>query len=160
MVLKQEKDHNTMHQNEFSRMVDIKKLNSSPKEYVLSPSQEELKSLAQRFEFLSLPCVESTLLVHKIGSKVFVAGFAKGEFQKDSFSAVENFYEDIKVLIFTDKTARDFDSSRLENNTTDPWYCDVIEEEEIDIGEIVSQSISLSTMELKIGSQERVIELF
>lgn len=119
-----------------------------------------MKKLALRFGFEGLLGVESTVSLNKSGSRVFVEGHVHGEFQADAFSGVKRFEETIKVLIFTDRMAKDFDAARLEENINDPWDCELMEEETIDVGEIIAQYISLATMELEGSDQPRVIELF
>ncbi len=150
--------------NEFSRMVEIKKLNSVPKEYDLTPNDQELQNLAKRFLLLELMDVNSVLNVSKKGSRVFIEASVKGRLQTDKYSQILEFQEDVKVLLFTDKTAKDFDAEKLEDDVNSDWDCDLLEEDvlEIDIGEIVSQYISLAMIGMDAGVQEegRVIELF
>jgi hypothetical protein len=150
--------------NEFSRMIDTRKLNTIPKEYNIIPTLQDLEKLAQRFHFHTLTGIESTLSLSKKGSRIFIEGFVKGACQLDAFSIETPLYEEIKVLLFTDKTARDFDPSRIEGDIYDSWDCDVLEDgsETLDIGEIIAQYISLSTVgaDLNPGTQGRVIELF
>lgn len=149
--------------NEFSRLIEIKKLTSIPKEYVLTPTHDEQKDLAQRFHIHELSQVNSTLNISKIGSKVLIEGFAKGQFQLHEDSKNIDFQEDIKVLLFTDKSAKDFDPQRLEDDVHDSWDCDVLEDEalEIDIGEIIAQYISLSIIDGDFSSPDgKLIELF
>lgn len=82
----------------------------------------------------------------------------------DAHTQISDFREEIKVLLFTDKTAKDFTPERLEDDINDDWDCDLLENDilEIDIGEIVSQYVSLAMIGMDMGPQEegRVIELF
>ena len=149
-----------MHTNEFSKIIDIKKLHSEPKEYLFNLSKEEMEKLSKRFGFILLEGVESSINLNKSGSRVFLEGRVQGEFQVDSFFPVKHFDEEIKVLIFTDKMAKDFDETRLEENINDPWDCELMEEETIDVGEIIAQYISLATMDLSGSDQDQVIEIF
>lgn len=154
----------SVQKNEFSRLIEIKKLNAIAKEYELIPNDQELNDLAKRFDLLLLQDINSIVNISKKGSKVFIEGFVKGKLQMDAHTQIIDFQEEIKVLLFTDKTAKDFTPERLEYDVSDDWDCDLLEDDvlEVDVGEIVSQYISLAMIGMDVGPQEegRVIEIF
>ena len=149
---------------EFSRPVELRKINADVKEYTIEAKEEELKPLAQRLLIDKVLSAKGTFSIHKRGSRLFVEGVAYAQLQIEKEGERMGIEETIKTLLFLDSTAKDFDAQRLEeNDVDDPWDCDILEGTEVvDLGEIVTQYISLSLMDdFSEGTlEEKVIELF
>ena len=133
---------------EFSRPFQVSTLKSKEKIKKISANDEEKKALAKRFDVLSIENFEAELKVIPIdnGKRIRINGNAKAKIVQRCVVTLEEMTseinQDINVLFDSQESNNNLKEFDISLDDEDPP--ELIENGEIDLGEVVSEHVGLS----------------
>ena len=140
---------------EFSHIVKLSELGSGNPQQSIAASDSEREALVKRFDLLSMEKLEATYQLRADGKKVHLSGVinaALEQFCSISGEPVPAIVEEEFEVVFLPKTNHPESEEEIELAADD---CDIVEYEDnrIDIGEAIAQTLYLSLDPFPRGSK-------
>ena len=144
---------------EFSHIVKLSEIGSSPRSGKLSANEEERQKLAQRFDLPKITSLDATYILHAGADRIGFSGRIESDLQQRCSVTGESFQVRLREefeIAFVPQLEIEGTDEEIELTEED---CDIIEYDnaQIDLGEAIAQTLYLALPPFPRGPNADVV---
>lgn len=144
---------------EFSHIVKLSEIGSSPRSGKLSANEEERQKLAQRFDLPKITSLDATYILHAGADRIGFSGRIESDLQQRCSVTGESFQVRLREefeIAFVPEMKIEGTDEEIELTEED---CDIIEYDngQIDLGEAIAQTLYLALPPFPRGPNADVV---
>ena len=148
-----------MDKPEFSHIVKLSEIGSSPRSGKLSATEEERRKLAQRFDLPKITSLDATYILHAGADRIGFSGRIESDLQQRCSVTGESFQVRLREefeIAFVPQLEIEGTDEEIELTEED---CDIIEYDnaQIDLGEAIAQTLYLALPPFPRGPNADVV---
>ena len=148
-----------MDKPEFSHIVKLSEIGSSPRSGKLSAKEEERQKLAQRFDLPKITSLDATYILHAGADRIGFSGRIESDLQQRCSVTGESFQVRLREefeIAFVPELKIEGTDEEIELTEED---CDIIEYDngQIDLGEAIAQTLYLALPPFPRGPNADVV---